>query len=91
MPDLRAVVVVDYQNVHLTGHELFAVSRHLPRHESLVDPLHFSNQRTEGEPGERELYRRGPTAGDRAQHGPGAVAPRARGDRDRPEAVIVCW
>ncbi|MGQ0573850.1 MAG: hypothetical protein ACT4RN_06550 [Pseudonocardia sp.] len=44
MPDLRAVVVVDYQNVHLTAHELFAVSRHLPRHESLVDPLHFANQ-----------------------------------------------
>ncbi len=44
LPDLRAVLVVDYQNVHLTAHELFAVSRHLPRHESLVDPLHFGNQ-----------------------------------------------
>ncbi|MGH3611578.1 MAG: hypothetical protein ACRDRK_02950 [Pseudonocardia sp.] len=35
---------MDYQNVHLTAHELFAVSKHLPRHESLVDPLHFANQ-----------------------------------------------
>ncbi len=35
---------MDYQNVHLTAHELFAVSRDLPRHESLVDPLHFGNQ-----------------------------------------------
>lgn len=35
---------MDYQNVHLTGHELFAVSRDRPRHESLVDPLHFGNQ-----------------------------------------------
>ncbi len=44
MPDLRAVVVMDYQNVHLTAHELFAVSRHLPRHEALVDPMHFGIQ-----------------------------------------------
>ena len=44
MPDLRAVVVMDYQNVHLTAHELFAASRNLPRHESLIDPLHFANQ-----------------------------------------------
>jgi hypothetical protein len=35
---------MDYQNVHLTAHELFAVSRHLPRHESLVDPVHFGIQ-----------------------------------------------
>lgn len=44
VPDLQAVVVMDYQNVHLTAHELFAISKHLPRHESLVDPLHFGNQ-----------------------------------------------
>lgn len=42
--DLRATVVIDYQNVHLTGHGLFAATRHLPKHETLVDPLHFSNQ-----------------------------------------------
>lgn len=35
---------MDYQNVHLTAHELFAVSKDRPRHESLVDPLHFGNQ-----------------------------------------------
>lgn len=44
MATLRAVVVIDYQNVHLTGHCLFAISKHLPRHESLVDPLNFANQ-----------------------------------------------
>lgn len=41
MADLRAVVVVDYQNVHLTGHGLYASTRHLPKHETLVDPLQF--------------------------------------------------
>ncbi|WP_158609640.1 NYN domain-containing protein [Cellulomonas triticagri] len=41
MGDLRAVVVVDYQNVHLTGHHLFDSTRHLPKHETLVDPLLF--------------------------------------------------
>jgi hypothetical protein len=30
MSDLRAVVVIDYQNVHLTGHGLFACSRYAP-------------------------------------------------------------
>lgn len=44
MATLRAVVVIDYQNVHLTAHGLFAVSKHLPRHESLIDPLHFGDQ-----------------------------------------------
>lgn len=41
MADSRAVVVVDYQNVHLTGHGLFASTRHLPKHETLIDPLLF--------------------------------------------------
>ncbi|MGH3567977.1 MAG: hypothetical protein ACRDRH_18490 [Pseudonocardia sp.] len=36
-------MVMDYQNVHLTAHQQFAVSKHLPRHESLVEPLHFAN------------------------------------------------
>lgn len=36
--DLRTVVVIDYQNVHLTGHGLFASTRYLPKHETLVDP-----------------------------------------------------
>jgi uncharacterized LabA/DUF88 family protein len=33
---------MDYQNVHLTGHDLFASQRGLPRHESLIDPLLFA-------------------------------------------------
>jgi hypothetical protein len=31
VPDLQAVVVMDYQNVHLTAHELFAISAAPPR------------------------------------------------------------
>lgn len=42
-PRLRTVVVVDYQNVHLTGHSLFDSTRVLPKHETLVDPLLFAN------------------------------------------------
>ena len=41
---LRTSVVIDYQNVHLTGHGLFASTSNLPRHETLVDPLHFANR-----------------------------------------------
>lgn len=44
MADLRTVVVIDYQNVHLTGHGRFPSTKYLPRHEALVDPLHFANQ-----------------------------------------------
>lgn len=44
MADLRAILVVDYQNVHLTGHGLFDVSRFGPAHEALVDPLNFARQ-----------------------------------------------
>ena len=40
--DLRTSIVIDYQNVHLTGHELFASTAVLPRHETLVDPLLFA-------------------------------------------------
>lgn len=42
MPDLRAVVIMDYQNVHLVGHSLYGRTRHLPRHETLLDPLLFA-------------------------------------------------
>jgi hypothetical protein len=41
--ELRTTVVIDYQNVHLTGHDLFEATRVLPKHETLVDPLHFAN------------------------------------------------
>jgi len=40
--DLRTSIVIDYQNVHLTGHGLFASTAVLPRHETLVDPLLFA-------------------------------------------------
>jgi len=43
MTELRAVVVIDYQNVHLTARDLFG-AKGRPTHESLVDPLHFANQ-----------------------------------------------
>ncbi len=42
MAELRAVIVVDYQNIHLTGHGLFASK--VPKHESLVDPLLYANE-----------------------------------------------
>lgn len=38
-----AKVVIDYQNIHLTGHGKFVPDGVL-RHESLVHPLHFANQ-----------------------------------------------
>jgi uncharacterized LabA/DUF88 family protein len=44
MPDFRTAIVVDYQNVHLTGHGRFKSTRYGPKHEALIDPLHFSNQ-----------------------------------------------
>lgn len=38
-----AVVIIDYQNVHLTAHNRFCPDS-LPRHESLIHPLHFALQ-----------------------------------------------
>lgn len=38
-----ALVIIDYQNIHLTAHERFAPSG-TPKHETLVHPLHFANQ-----------------------------------------------
>lgn len=43
VPDLRAAIIIDYQNVHLTGHGRFDSTRYRPKHEALVDPLHFAN------------------------------------------------
>lgn len=40
---LRASVVIDYQNAHLTAHDLFAAPG-AQRHTSLIHPLHFANQ-----------------------------------------------
>ena len=42
--DLRTTVVMDYQNIHLTGHGLFPCCRYRPLHECLIDPLLFAAQ-----------------------------------------------
>jgi hypothetical protein len=42
--ELRTVIVIDYQNVHLTGHQLFEATRHLPKHKTLIDPFLFANR-----------------------------------------------
>lgn len=44
MATLRAVIVMDYQNVHLTGYEMFGKDQGLATHEALVHPLHFAHQ-----------------------------------------------
>jgi len=41
---LKAAIVVDYQNVHLVGHNAFESSRVLRPHETLLDPLLFAQQ-----------------------------------------------
>lgn len=40
---LRAAVVMDYQNVHLTGHEVFSTPGQRP-HETLIHPYSFASQ-----------------------------------------------
>lgn len=42
MAELRAAIVIDYQNVHLIGRNVF--EPFLAPHECLVHPLHFANQ-----------------------------------------------
>ncbi len=42
MAELRAAVVIDYQNLHLTGAGLFEPNK--APHECLVHPLHYANQ-----------------------------------------------
>ena len=42
-PLLRASVVIDYQNIHLTAHDLFA-EPDAQRHTSLIDPVQFATQ-----------------------------------------------
>lgn len=44
MADLRTAIVIDYQNVHLTGHGRFDSTRFGPKHEALIDPLFFAQQ-----------------------------------------------
>lgn len=43
-PPLKTAVIIDYQNVHLVGHDAFPSTRHLERHTSLIDPLLFANE-----------------------------------------------
>jgi hypothetical protein len=43
-PSLRATVIMDYQNVHLTGHEVFGKPKHLEKHETLIDPPLYAQQ-----------------------------------------------
>lgn len=40
--ELSTVIVMDYQNVHLTGQNVFAPER--PIHECLIHPLHYANR-----------------------------------------------
>lgn len=40
---LRAAVIVDYQNVHITGHQVFAEDD-MPLHEGLIHPAQFARQ-----------------------------------------------
>jgi hypothetical protein len=39
--ELRAAVIIDYQNVHLTGAALFEPYK--PKHECLIHPLHYAS------------------------------------------------
>ena len=61
-PPLRASLVIDYQNVHLTGHELYDSTRHLPKHETIVQPLLFAQAMLK----ERNARQRPPDRGGRA-------------------------
>jgi hypothetical protein len=47
-PPLRTTVIMDYQNVHLTGHEVFGKPKHLEKHETLIDPLLYAQQPLRG-------------------------------------------
>lgn len=40
---LPTLVLIDYQNIHLTAHDLWAPPG-TPKHETLVHPLHYANQ-----------------------------------------------
>lgn len=43
MREVTVKMIIDYQNIHLTGHGVF-VPNGIPKHESLVHPLHFASQ-----------------------------------------------
>lgn len=86
---------MDYQNVHLTAHDLFDSTRFMAKHESLVDPLLFAQRLLEARNRAQEagrppavlrrvlVYRGMPTA----EHDPAmyarSQAQRAQWERDR--------
>lgn len=65
MANASALVVIDYQNIHLTGHERFA-PKGTAKHLSLVHPLAFAAQ---------VLKRRNGTIGARHTAGDAGLAP----------------
>ena len=73
MTPLNAVVVIDYQNIHLTAHEKFGPPG-IEVHNTLIHPLHFAQQvlavrerrlaaKAMTSPGDSEPYRRATLAG----------------------------
>ena len=50
---LRTTVVIDYQNVHLVGHDVF-MPKGTPKHETLLDPLSYAVQSVD----QRNAHRR---------------------------------
>jgi uncharacterized LabA/DUF88 family protein len=44
MAELRTAVVLDFQNMHLSGAELYRTNPRKPLHETLLDPTRFANQ-----------------------------------------------
>jgi hypothetical protein len=99
--ELRTSIVVDYQNLHLTGHGLFESSKHLPRHKTLLDPLLFARQlliarnraQHEGYPAavlQRVLVFRGqPSPEHDAQGYARSLAQKSHWERDRRVAVTL--
>ena len=43
MDPLKTVVVIDYQNVHLTARDVF-LGKHVEAHHALIHPVHFANR-----------------------------------------------
>jgi hypothetical protein len=42
--DLRTAIVLDYQNMHLSGFELYrSLDRERPKHKTLLEPSRFAN------------------------------------------------
>lgn len=99
--ELRASIVIDYQNVHLTGHAHFDSTRVLPKHETLVDPLLFAGQllrsrNSRQAPGMAHavlrrvlVYRGEPSAEHHADRYARSQAQKAQWERDRKVQVTL--